>query len=452
MRSGELAGAQETIAAIATPAGRGGVGIVRISGPRAPDISRAIAGALPEPRRVARAAFRDARGELIDNGLAIFFPAPHSYTGDAVLELHGHGGPVVMQALLGACLEAGARLAQPGEFTRRAFLAGKLDLAQAEAVADLIDAASREAARSAARSLAGEFSGAVKALVKALTDLRALTEAMLDFPEEEVDALHRDEAHARLSQVRRDLEDLLAKSRQGSLLREGIHVVLAGRPNVGKSSLLNRLAGEERAIVTPIPGTTRDALREPIQIEGVPVVVVDTAGLRESNDELERLGIERAHREIGRADVVLAIFEAGCGIGEEEREMLERLPADVARIHVHNKIDLLPREAPALAAGPPLEIRVSAKTGAGMGLLRRALLQAAGWSATGETVYLARERHLAALQRARGHLEAAGSRLAEWELFAEELRLAQRALDEITGEVSADDLLGEIFSRFCIGK
>src|SRR5687767_11417388 len=313
---------RDTIAAIATPAGRGGVGVVRISGPAVPQICRQVLGEVPAARVATHKTFRDAHGEAIDEGIALYFPAPHSYTGEAVLELQGHGGPVVMQALLAACLDAGARLAEPGEFTRRAFLEGKLDLAQAEAVADLIDAASREAARSALRSLSGEFSAAIGALQGGLIELRALTEAMLDFPEEEVEALHREDAAARLAEARRALGAVLAKSRQGSLLRGGIHVVLTGRPNVGKSSLLNRLAGEERAIVTSIPGTTRDALREPILIEGVPLVVVDTAGLRESRDEIERLGMQRTQAELERADLVLAVFEASRG-----RDELPDLPA-----------------------------------------------------------------------------------------------------------------------------
>jgi tRNA modification GTPase len=428
---------RDTIAAIATPPGRGGIGVVRVSGPQVPRIAQAILGRLPEPRQATLAAFAD-----IDNGLALYFAAPHSYTGEPVLELQGHGGPVVMQALLGACLDAGARLAEPGEFTRRAFLEGKLDLAQAEAVADLIDAASREAARSALRSLAGEFSGAIGVLQAQLVELRALTEATLDFPEEELDALHRDDAAERLRAVQRALDEVLGRSRQGSLLRSGIHVVLAGRPNVGKSSLLNRLAGEERAIVTPQPGTTRDALREPIQIEGVPLVVVDTAGLRTSTDLVERLGIERTQRELERADVVLAVFEAGRG-----RDELEALPAGAARIDVFNKLDL----APGFRA-PEGAVAVSAKTGAGLEDLRNAILRAAGWTSTGESVFLARERHLRALERARQHLQAAALERSRWELFAEELRLAHSALGTITGEFSADDLLGEIFARFCIGK
>ncbi len=358
-----------------------------------------------------------------------------------MLELQGHGGPVVMQALLAACLDAGARLAEPGEFTRRAYLEGKLDLAQAEAVADLIDAASREAARSALRSLSGEFSGAIGSLQTQLVELRALTEATLDFPEEELDALHRDDAGARLAQVQRALDDVLARSRQGSLLRSGIHVVLAGRPNVGKSSLLNRLAGEERAIVTPQPGTTRDALREPIQIEGVPLMIVDTAGLRVASDMVERLGIERTQRELERADVVLAVFDATRG-----RDALENLPAGTQCIEVYNKVDL----APGFVA-PAGALALSAKTGEGIERLRHALLETMGWASTGESVFLARERHLRALERAQAHLAAAG-RDTRWEFFAEELRLAQVALGAITGEFSADDLLGEIFARFCIGK
>jgi tRNA modification GTPase len=433
---------RDTIAAIATPAGRGGIGVVRLSGPGVPRVAAAVLGKLPQPRLARLGPFRDRQGETVDQGLALYFPAPHSYTGEAVLELQGHGGPVVVQALLSACVDAGARIAEPGEFTRRAFLEGKLDLAQAEAVADLIDAASREAARSALRSLSGEFSAAIGALQGRLVELRAVTEAMLDFPEEEVDALHREDAAARLAQARQSLGEVLAKSRRGSLLRGGIHVVLAGRPNVGKSSLLNRLAGEERAIVTPIPGTTRDALREPILIEGVPVVVVDTAGLRESRDEIERLGMQRTRQELDRADVVIAVFEANRG-----RDALQDLPAAPARIDVYNKIDLAPGFAP-----PADALGVSAKTGAGLEALRQRILGVAGWSTGAEPVFLARERHLRALDRASAHLAAAAGETARWEFFAEELRLAHVALGSITGEFSADDLLGEIFKRFCIGK
>jgi len=443
---------RDTIAALATPVGRGGIGVVRVSGVGVPKIAQAILGKLPPSRQASYGRFRDSHGGEIDAGIAIYFPAPHSYTGEDVLELQGHGGPVVMRTLLAACLDNGARLAEPGEFTRRAFLAGRIDLAQAEAVADLIDAASAEAARCALRSLSGEFSSAVQLLVAQLVELRALTEAMLDFPEEEVDALHRDEATRRLDGVRAALEVVLAKSRQGSLLRSGIHVVLAGRPNVGKSSLLNRLAGEERAIVTAIPGTTRDALRESILIEGVPIIVVDTAGLRQSPDEVERIGVERAWREVGRADAVLVVFDASEGITADDRAVLERLPAVAARIDIFNKADLVPGAETGERATDPVQVWVSAKTGAGMDDLRQVLLRAAGWQGTGESAFLARERHLRALARARLHLESAAQEAERWELFAEELRLAQAALAEITGEFSPDDLLGEIFARFCIGK
>ncbi len=351
---------------------------------------------------------------------------------------------MVVGALLAAVLDAGARLAEPGEFTRRAYLAGKMDLAQAEAVADLIDAASREAARSAMRSLGGEFSNAIQALVERLTELRALTEAMLDFPEEDVDALHRVDAQRRLAGVRAALDDVLARSRQGSLLRSGIHVVLAGRPNVGKSSLLNRLAGEERAIVASVPGTTRDALRESIQIHGIPIVLVDTAGLRESGDEVELLGMARTRREVAAADLVLVVLAAG-----SLEPPLEPTPEGVTRIEVINKIDLVPALAPGRRGD---RVFVSARTGAGMDALREAVLDAAGWLQAGEDVFLARERHLRALRTAGARLEAAATTIDRWEFFAEELRLAQEALGQITGAVSADDLLGEIFSRFCIGK
>ena len=440
MPRGEVS--RDTIAAVATPSGRGGIGVVRISGPEVPEIAVRIVGQLPAPRHATIARFRTADGEPIDEGLALYFPAPSSYTGEAVLELQGHGGPIVMQALLGACLDAGARLAEPGEFTRRAYLEGKLDLAQAEAVADLIEAASREAARAALRSLAGEFSSAISEISRRLVELRALTEAMLDFPEEDLDTVHRSDAATRLASIRGLLDELLSKSRGGSLLRTGIHVVLAGAPNVGKSSLLNRLAGEERAIVTPIPGTTRDALREPILIDGVPLTLVDTAGLREANDLVEELGIERTKRELAQADLVLLVQEAGAPAPPPPEAA-----ANVQRISVFNKIDLCPG-----FRAPDGAVAVSAKTGAGVEALRAAILAAAGWLSAGESVFLARERHLRALEAARGHVAAAGAEVARWEVFAEELRLAHRALGAITGEYTADELLGEIFSRFCIGK
>ena len=436
----------DTIAAIATPPGRGAIGIVRVSGARAPDVARRLIGRLPEARVATFTAARDAAGRPIDEGLALYFPEPRSYTGEHCFEFHGHGGVVVLQEVLAACLDAGARLAEPGEFTRRAFLNGRMDLAQAEAVADLIDAASTEAARSAMRSLAGEFSAAIHTLGAQLVELRALTEATLDFPEEEVDALHRDDAAARLARLRAALEDLLARSREGGLLRSGIHVVLAGQPNVGKSSLLNRLVGEERAIVTPIPGTTRDALRETILIEGVPLNLVDTAGLRESGDEVERLGVERAQRELARADLVLAVHDSSAPAGAAPLQA----PAAAVRIDVYNKIDLVPGFA--APAGPHPAVCISARTGEGMDALRQAILRAAGWRSHGESVFLARERHLRALQAAARHLASAAEQGRQWELFAEELRLAHQALGTITGEFTADELLGEIFSRFCIGK
>jgi tRNA modification GTPase len=440
MPSGELE--RDTIAAVATPQGRGGIGIVRVSGAGVQRIANAVLGRVPRPREATFAVFRDANGAPVDQGIALYFPGPRSYTGEPMLELQGHGGPVVVQELLRACLDAGARLAEPGEFTKRAFLEGKLDLAQAEGVADLIDAQGREAARSALRSLSGEFSSAIGAMRRNLIELRALTEAMLDFPEEEVDPLHGAEAAARLVEVRAALDEIAARSRQGSLLRAGIRAVLAGPPNVGKSSLLNRLAGEDRAIVTPVPGTTRDSLHETLDIEGVPLLLVDTAGLREASDEIERLGIARTQHELERADLVLAVAEAG-----KPPPRTADLPEKVRRLDVYNKVDLNPGfKAPAGA------IAVSARTGAGLADLRKAILSAAGWSATGESTFLARERHLRALAQARAHLEGAAREQSRWELFAEELRLAQEALGHITGEFTADDLLGEIFNRFCIGK
>src|SRR5574341_1024939 len=371
--------APDTIAAIATPPGRGAIGIVRVSGARAPEIARRLLGRLPQPRVATYARARDGAGAPLDEGVALYFPAPHSYTGEHGFEFQGHGGQVVLHAVLAACLDAGARVAEPGEFTRRAFLNGRMDLAQPEAVPDLIDAASREAARSALRSLQGEFSFAVNALVAQLVELRALTEATLDFPEEEVDALHRDDAAARLLRLRERLGDILARSREGSLLRSGIHVVLVGRPNVGKSSLLNRLAGEERAIVTAIPGTTRDALREAITIEGVPLVLVDTAGLRPAADEVERLGVERTHREVERADLVLAVFDAS----SRDATLPVAPPAAAARVDVYNKVDLVVGFEPPPGAHPA--VAVSAKTGAGMDALRRAVLEAAGWQSHGRS-------------------------------------------------------------------
>ena len=441
-----------TIAAIATPPGRGGIGVVRVSGADLANFAERLIGRAPIPRRAERAVFRDATGREIDEGLALYFPAPRSYTGDDVLELHGHGGPVVMQMLLRRCLELGARVAEPGEFTRRAFLADKLDLAQAEAVADLIDAATESAARCAVRSLKGDFSDAIHALEAQLVELRMLVEATLDFPEEEIDPLDRANARERLARVAGGVDQALSQARQGSLLRTGLHVVLAGQPNVGKSSLLNRLAGEERAIVTPIPGTTRDTVREAIQIGGVPLNIVDTAGLRETADEVERLGIERTWREIERADLLLLIVDARGGVTTEDEAIVAKLPARLRRVVVHNKIDLARRAPQMMHAADGEHVFLCAITGEGVDLLRESLLALAGFEGREEDLFMARERHLDALRRARECLTAAAEAFGQPELFAEELRLAHHELATITGEFTADDLLGEIFSRFCIGK
>ena len=445
----------DTIAAIATPPGRGGVGVIRLSGPALLPLAETLCGKCPAPRVATLARFKAADGEPIDSGLVLHFPAPHSFTGEDVLELQGHGGPVVMQQLLARCLDLGARLAEPGEFTRRAFLNGKLDLAQAEAVADLIDASTGAAARSAVRSLQGDFSREIGGLQAELTELRALVEATLDFPEEEVDFLEAANAFGRLDRLDARLGEVFARARQGRLLQGGLHVVLVGQPNVGKSSLLNCLAGDELAIVTPVAGTTRDVVRGTLQIEGIPLHVIDTAGLRATDDEVERLGIERTWREIERADVVVLLVDAQHGIGDAERAILERLPPGIARLTVHNKIDLAgqapSRQEENVAGHATVGIALSAHTGAGIDLLRQELLRIAGWQPQ-ENVFIARERHLRALAATREHIALARAQLPQLELFAEELRLAQQHLGTITGEFSADDLLGEIFGRFCIGK
>ena len=442
----------DLIAAIATAPGRGGIGIVRLSGADLAPLARQLTGRLPQPRLAALARFLDAAGKEIDEGLLLYFPAPHSYTGEDVLELHGHGGPVVMQLLLRRCLELGARLAEPGEFTRRAYLNEKLDLAQAEAVADLIEASTAAAARSAVRSLSGAFSRAVHELVARLIDLRVLVEAALDFPEEEMDFLRQADPAGRLARLTGAIHGLLKTARQGSLLRNGLHIVLAGQPNVGKSSLLNRLAGEERAIVATVPGTTRDALRETIQINGIPLHIVDTAGLRETEDEVERLGIARSWQEIARADAVLHLLDARTGMTGDDEAIAARFPAGVERLFLYNKCDLTAHPAGREDSGGAISLWLSAKTGAGMAALEGELLRIAGWQAGAEDVFLARERHVRALEHALAHLQAATDRLDRIELCAEELRLAQETLAGITGAFTADDLLGEIFSRFCIGK
>ncbi|MHB0972848.1 MAG: tRNA uridine-5-carboxymethylaminomethyl(34) synthesis GTPase MnmE [Thiobacillus sp.] len=437
----------DLIAAIATAPGRGGVGVVRVSGADVVPLAEAILGRVPAPRHAAFCRFLDHDAQPIDEGIALYFAAPHSFTGENVLELQGHGGPVVLNLILQRCLELGARLAEPGEFSRRAFLNGKLDLAQAEAVADLIDAASTEAARSAVRSLTGAFSVRIAELVEALTRLRMLVEATLDFPEEEIDFLKQADAFGRLDRIDASLRAVRSQAQQGALLREGLTVVLIGQPNVGKSSLLNQLAGFEAAIVTEIAGTTRDTVREAIQIQGVPLHVVDTAGLRETDDAVERIGIARTWAAVDKADVALLLVDAAHGLGEREAAILARLPP-VACLTIHNKIDVT-GEAPRVMGD---EIWLSARTGDGIDLLRDKLLASAGWQAAGEGTFTARARHLDALGRAAGHLAAARESAGQLELLAEELRLAQAALSEITGEFTADDLLGEIFSTFCIGK
>ncbi len=441
--------ANDAIAAIATPSGRGGIGVVRISGARLSGMLRALIDKDVAPRQATRADFRDADGALIDQGLVLYFPRPHSYTGEDVIELQAHGGPVVLQLLLQRCLELGARVAEPGEFTKRAFLNDKLDLAQAESVADLIDASTAQAARCAARSLQGDFSRSIEAMVQALIELRMQIEANLDFPEEEMEFLDQSNARAKLQAVRDQLAQVLAASQQGSLLRAGIQVVIAGPPNVGKSSLLNCLAGEEVAIVTDIPGTTRDAIRQSISICGVPLHVIDTAGLRESHDVVENIGISRAWEEIGRADLVLWVSDASKPSTQvADGLLITRLPPRVPQIHVINKIDLV--DAGRVSGG--LEVSVSAKTGEGVGALKQAMLKAAGWVGNNEGVFLARERHLQALLTAAHNLEMAETHADSPALLAEDLKLAQRELSVITGEFTADDLLGQIFSRFCIGK
>ena len=429
--------------------------MVRVSGKGLQVFAERLTGKCPRARVATLADFRDAAGAAIDQGILLYFPGPQSFTGEDVLELQGHGGPVIMRELLLRCLELGARLAEPGEFTKRAFLNDKLDLAQAEAVADLIEASTAQAARSALRSLSGEFSRQVHGLVERLIELRMLVEATLDFPEEEIDPLRDTDMKPRLETLRADLAALRSRAREGSLLRTGMTVVLAGLPNVGKSSLLNRLAGEERAIVTEIAGTTRDALRETIQVEGIPLHIVDTAGLRETEDRVEMIGIERSWQEIGKADIVLQIVDARAGITPADRAIEARLPEGVERIVVENKCDLAREAAARFEArgqGGQVHLRLSARTGEGMALLHDELLRVAGWRGHGEDVILARERHLAALAEADERLGLAAGELRRLELAAEELRLAQEALAEITGEFSADDLLGEIFSRFCIGK
>ncbi len=475
----------DPIAAVATAAGRGAVGIVRISGSDLSGLIAAVCGRTLKAREASYLAFRDHDGAPIDHGLALFFPAPHSFTGEDVLELQAHGGPVVLQLLLARCLQAGAqldpatgrerlahlRLARPGEFSERAFLNDKIDLAQAEAIADLIDASTEAAARSASRSLSGEFSREIHGLRDALIHLRMLVEATLDFPEEEIDFLQQADAAGQLLRLQHKVDLVLGRAQQGALLRDGIKVVIAGQPNAGKSSLLNALAGAELAIVTPIAGTTRDKVAQTIQIAGVPVHVIDTAGLRESEDEIERIGIERAWGEIGLADAVLFLRDLSRAQAPDylaadaaiAAGLARQLSSRVAVIEVWNKSDtaattaagaLLPQANGTAAAVTTL--RLSAKTGAGLDALRHKLLEIAGWQSAPEGVFIARARHVQAMRQVQQHLQLAQQHLQHraqaLDLLAEELRLAQNALGEITGEFSSDDLLGVIFSQFCIGK
>jgi tRNA modification GTPase len=465
-----LATDSDPIVAIATAPGRGGIGVVRISFGRAGEAAaqpmmQALTGQMLAPRHASYVPFLDDGGNALDRGIALYFPAPHSYTGEHVLELQGHGGPIVLQLVLQRCIDAGRafglRLAEPGEFTRRAFLNDKLDLAQAEAVADLIEASTEAAVRSAGRSLEGAFSRDIHALVEEVITLRMLVEATLDFPEEEIDFLEAADARGKLARIRDRLALVLSEARQGALLREGLSVVLAGQPNVGKSSLLNALAGAELAIVTPIAGTTRDKVAQTIQVEGIPLHVIDTAGLRETEDEVEKIGIERTWGEIERADVVLHLLDARSGVTPDDESIAARFPSGVPVVRVLNKTDLTDVTPGVVGLNgigdaDSCEVRLSAKTGNGIHLLRGELLRIAGWQAGVESIYLARERHLIALRAAQEHLRLAAEHADQnsqaLDLFAEELRLAQEQLNSITGEFTSDDLLGVIFSRFCIGK
>ncbi|MBE0590315.1 MAG: tRNA uridine-5-carboxymethylaminomethyl(34) synthesis GTPase MnmE [Hydrogenophaga sp.] len=472
-----LSASRDPIAAIATAPGRGAVGIVRVSGRGLAAFVQALLGRALNPREATYLPFPDADGQPIDHGLALWFPGPHSYTGEDVLELQGHGGPVVLQLLLARCLQVaqtpvaedqqllpGLRPARAGEFTERAFHNDKLDLAQAEAVADLIDASTEAAARSASRSLAGVFSERIHALRDALINLRMLVEATLDFPEEEIDFLKKADATGQLQRLRTALADVRAQARQGALLRDGLTVVIAGQPNAGKSSLLNALAGAELAIVTPVAGTTRDVVQQTIQIEGVPLHVIDTAGLRDSPDvdEVEKIGIERAWGQIHQADAVLFLHDLtrsdSLAYQSADAGIVAALPGGVTVLQVWNKLDQCDVSARATLSERARagDLAISAKTGDGLEALRQRLLDLAGWQHAGDGLFMARERHLQALARVGTHLDGAHTLLAaqaeHLDLLAEELRLAQQALGEITGEFSADDLLGEIFSRFCIGK
>lgn len=450
----------DTIVAQATPPGRGGVGILRISGSKVKDVAQAVLSKLPKPRYAEYLPFLDSDGSVLDEGIALFFPNPHSFTGEDVLELQGHGGPVILDLLLKRVLEIpNVRIAKPGEFSERAFLNDKLDLAQAEAIADLIDASSEQAAKSAISSLQGVFSKKVNGLVESLIHLRIFTEAAIDFPEEEIDFLSDGKIEAQLNEVMVRLDEVRKEAKQGSLLREGMKVVIAGRPNAGKSSLLNALAGRDAAIVTDIAGTTRDVLREHIHIDGMPLHIIDTAGLREASDEVERIGIERAWQEIEQADRVLFMVDSTTTmeINPEKLwpEFIERLPKEMPMTVIRNKADLTGEPLGYSEVNGYSVIQLSARTGEGIKLLRDHLKQAMGFTSGVEGGFLARRRHLQALEKAAEHLVNGKHQLVTFhagELLAEELRLAQEALSEITGAFTSDDLLGRIFSSFCIGK
>ena len=441
----------DTIAAIATAPGQGGIGVVRISGGNLDQLIQGVLGKAPTARHARYTSFIDAQGAVLDQGVALFFPSPGSYTGEDVLELQGHGGRAVLQLVLQRCLELGARLAEPGEFTLRAYLNDKLDLAQAESVADLVSATTSQAARSAVRSLQGEFSRTIAHLVGSLIQLRMLVEAMLDFPEEELDTRDLTQRQERLQALQAELQRIFSLARQGSLLREGAHIVLAGQPNVGKSSLLNRLSGEEVALVSEVAGTTRDVIRQAIQIRGVPLHILDTAGLRATDDVVERMGMARTRDMLQKADAIMILIDAGQGLSAQDKHILDTLPRSIPRLRVFNKIDLLGQEPRVEEQDGDCCIYLSAKTGAGLSLLQDKLLTLIGWHEEAG-VFMARERHLRALTAAQECLIKAAGEAGRAELFAENLRLAQEQLNSITGEFGADDLLGEIFSRFCIGK
>ena len=441
----------DSIVAIATAPGRGGVGVVRVSGGHVSSLAISLLGKLPVPRHATYAAFHDFDGSIIDRGIALYFPSPNSYTGDDVLELQAHGGSGVLSLLLKRCLKENVRLAKPGEFTERAFLNNKLDLVQAESVADLINATTEQAVRSANRSLAGDFSNTINQMIRKLIDLRVHVEASLDFPEEEIDINDVNFCESQLTEIRFTLDKTLKLAQQGSILREGAQIVLVGKPNVGKSSLLNCLSGEDVALVSEVPGTTRDTIRQTINIKGIQLHIIDTAGLRDSQDVVEQMGMERTRQAISKADAVLVLKDVNDEAGHELEKIFKLIPENIPRLHVINKIDLVIQNARAENHGNLTYVYLSAKTEQGIDLLKDKILQMINWHEE-EGVFIARERHLQALIQAKQCLDSAATVLTRWEILAEELHQAQVALGKITGEFSSDDLLGEIFSHFCIGK